>query len=137
MIWASGVVSLLAIAVGLPALALPLPVDRLDERPNQELQNAPTEAERELPTEGRVNAPDGELDTWAEEPLDIPEEVVRTEIILEARSPVDGAPLTAAEYVELMAELETRGYPPEVNSELQQLIFLLRARKLLRTFTPF
>ena len=67
---------------------------------------------------------------------EVPEEVARTEIILEGRSPVDGAPLTAAEYAELQAELEEREYPPELSSELQQLIFLLRIRKLVRTFTP-
>ncbi|MGF1513132.1 MAG: hypothetical protein ACFB5Z_05475 [Elainellaceae cyanobacterium] len=70
-------------------------------------------------------------------PEDVPEEVARTEIILEARSPVNGEPLTAVEYAELQAELAEREYPPEVSSEFQQLIFLLRARKLLRTFTPF
>ena len=69
-------------------------------------------------------------------PEDLPEEVARTEIILEARSPVDGEPLTAAEYAELRIELGEREYPPELNSELQQLIFLLRVRKLIRTFTP-
>ncbi len=70
-------------------------------------------------------------------PEDLPEEVARTEIIIEARSPVDGEPLTAVEYVELQAELAEREYPAEVSSELQQLIFLLRVRRLIRTFTPF
>jgi len=31
-------------------------------------------------------------------PEDLPEEILRTEIITEARSPIDGQPLTAAEY---------------------------------------
>ncbi|MGF1536327.1 MAG: hypothetical protein ACFB4J_07570 [Elainellaceae cyanobacterium] len=69
-------------------------------------------------------------------PEDVPEEVARTEIILEARSPVDGEPLTAVEYAELLAELAEREYPPEVSSELQDLLFQLRVLKLLRTFTP-
>ena len=34
---------------------------------------------------------------------DLPEEVLRTEIILEGRSPLDGEALTATEYTELMA----------------------------------
>ncbi|MEO0405952.1 MAG: hypothetical protein AAF289_01245 [Cyanobacteria bacterium P01_A01_bin.135] len=69
-------------------------------------------------------------------PEEVPEEVARTEIILGARSPVDGEPLTAAEYAELRSELEEREYPPEVSSEIQQLIFLLRLRKLIRIITP-
>ena len=36
-------------------------------------------------------------------PEDTPEEVLRTEIFLTARSPVDGKPLTAAEYAQLQA----------------------------------
>ena len=37
---------------------------------------------------------------------DIPEEVLRTEIILEGRSPINGKPLSAAEYEQLQAELQ-------------------------------
>ncbi|MEB3359892.1 MAG: hypothetical protein VKK04_24415 [Synechococcales bacterium] len=70
-------------------------------------------------------------------PEDIPEEVARAEIILEARSPVDGEALTAAEYALLEAELAESEYPPTLSSDLQQLIFLLRVRKLLNTFIPF
>ncbi|MGF1498295.1 MAG: hypothetical protein ACFB8W_15955 [Elainellaceae cyanobacterium] len=70
-------------------------------------------------------------------PDEIPEEVARAEIILEARSPLDGEPLTAAEYALLQAELAEPEYPPTLSSDLQQLIFLLRIRKLLNTFIPF
>ncbi|MEB3232125.1 MAG: hypothetical protein VKJ64_14040 [Leptolyngbyaceae bacterium] len=70
-------------------------------------------------------------------PEDTPEEVLRTEIILEARSPLDGEPLTASEYVELQAELAEAAYPPSINSETQQLIFLLRIRKVLNIVLPF
>ncbi len=68
---------------------------------------------------------------------DIPEEVLRTEIILEARSPVDGKPLTAAEYSELQAQLQTRSAPPKLNPQVRDTIFLLRLRRTLRTFFPF
>lgn len=44
-------------------------------------------------------------------PEDIPEEILRTEIILEGRSPLDGKPLSAAEYAELEARLAQRAYP--------------------------
>ena len=69
-------------------------------------------------------------------PEDIPEEVLRMEIITEGRSPLDGEPLTAAEYAQIKAELGESPYPPELNSKLQQLIFLLKVRKMLKTFVP-
>jgi hypothetical protein len=70
-------------------------------------------------------------------PEDVPEEVLRTEIIIEARSPIDGNPLTAAEYAQLKAELSEPSTPPELNPKIRQLIFLLRLRQLFRTVTPF
>jgi hypothetical protein len=70
-------------------------------------------------------------------PEDIPEEIMRTEIILEARSPVDGQPLSAAEYAQLQAQLAQSPYPQQLNSEIRQLIFLLEIRKLFKTVTPF
>jgi hypothetical protein len=70
-------------------------------------------------------------------PEDIPEEILRTEIILEARSPVDGQPLSAAEYAQLQAQLAQSPYPQQLNSEIRQLIFLLEIRKLFKTVTPF
>lgn len=73
-------------------------------------------------------------------PEDPPEEVLRTEIITEARSPIDGKPLTAAEYAQLQAELQQA--PPArpetlVSPETRQLIGLLRLRKFIRTVFPF
>ncbi|HCF27981.1 MAG TPA: glutathione S-transferase [Cyanobacteria bacterium UBA11049] len=68
---------------------------------------------------------------------DIPEEVLRTEIILEARSPVDGKPLSAAQYAELQAQLQTRSAPAKLNPQVRDTIFLLRLRRTLRTFFPF
>ena len=70
-------------------------------------------------------------------PEDVPEEVLRTEIILEGRSPVDGKPLSAAEYEELKAQLAQTRFRPEVNSDIQQLIFLLQLRKFFKTIIPF
>lgn len=69
-------------------------------------------------------------------PEDTPEEILRTEIILEARSPIDGKPLTAAEYAELEAKLAQRSTPPGIAPEIQHTIFLLRILKLIRTITP-
>lgn len=68
---------------------------------------------------------------------DTPEEILRTEIILEGRSPVDGEPLSAAEYEELQAELAQTTLDPKIASDLQQLIFLLQIRKFVKTIIPF
>ena len=68
---------------------------------------------------------------------DVPEEILRTEIILEGRSPVNGEPLSAAEYEELQAELAQTTLDPKIASDLQQLIFLLQIRKFVKTIIPF
>lgn len=69
---------------------------------------------------------------------DTPEEILRTEIIIEARSPIDGKPLTAAEYAELQAQLRTAPpQRPEVAPVLRKQIGLLRLRKFIKTFFPF
>ncbi len=47
-------------------------------------------------------------------PEDIPEEVLRAEIITSARSPLDNQPLTAAEYALLEEQLATSIYPPKL-----------------------
>lgn len=68
---------------------------------------------------------------------DTPEEVLRTEIITEARSPLDGKSLTAAEYAELQAQLQARNVTPPLNPKLKQNVSLLRLRQLIRTVLPF
>jgi hypothetical protein len=71
-------------------------------------------------------------------PSDPPEEVLRTEIIGEARSAIDGKLLTAQQYAELQAEIEAANQPEAVVPEKgRQLVGLLRLRKLLKTFLPF
>lgn len=73
-------------------------------------------------------------------PEDLPEEVARTEIITEARSPIDNTPLTAAEYAELQAQL--RQGPPadprdQVSPRLRRTVGLLRLRRFIKTVFPF
>ena len=68
---------------------------------------------------------------------DIPEEILRTEIIIEARSPIDGKLLSAAEYAQLQAQLKTRPYPPKLSPTVRETVFLLRLRKILKTLFPF
>ncbi len=68
---------------------------------------------------------------------DIPEEILRTEIILEGRSLVNGKPLSAAEYESQKAQLAQTPFNPELNSDIQQIIFLLQIRKFIKTVIPF
>ncbi len=68
---------------------------------------------------------------------EVPEEVLRTEIILEGRSPIDGKPLSANEYEELQAQLAQSRFSPQIDPEIRQLIFLLQIRKLIKTIIPF
>lgn len=69
-------------------------------------------------------------------PEDTPEEILRTEIIIEARSPIDGIPLTAAEYAQLQEQLQNSP-PPKLDPKIRQTIYLLRLRKTLLQFFPF
>ncbi|MBD2606118.1 hypothetical protein H6G81_16690 [Scytonema hofmannii FACHB-248] len=69
-------------------------------------------------------------------PEDTPEEILRTEIIIEARSPVDGKSLTATEYAELLTQLQTSP-PPKLTTKIRQQVFLLRIRKALLQVFPF
>ncbi|MCC5636076.1 hypothetical protein LC593_09440 [Nostoc sp. CHAB 5844] len=69
-------------------------------------------------------------------PEDIPEEILRTEIIIDARSPIDGKPVSAAKYAELQAQLQ-KVPPPKLNAKLRQTVFLLRIRKALLQLFPF
>lgn len=70
-------------------------------------------------------------------PEDIPEEILRTEIILEGRSPIDGRPLSAREYEELKQDLSQRNNGPKISSDVKERIFLLQLRKALKTIIPF
>ena len=69
-------------------------------------------------------------------PEDTPEEVLRTEIIMAARSPVDGKSLSAAEYAELQAQLQARPVP-KLTPRIRDQVFLLRLRKTLLQLFPF
>ncbi len=70
-------------------------------------------------------------------PEDTPEEILRTKIILEARSRIDGQPLTPAEYALLQADLAESPYPPQLSPQVQHAIFLLQIRQMLQILTPF
>ncbi len=70
-------------------------------------------------------------------PHDIPEEVLRTEIITEARSPLTGESISAADYAALQDQLRDPNTEPVVNPDLAQLIQLLQLRRTLRPILPF
>ncbi len=72
-------------------------------------------------------SPDGE---------DIPEEILRTEIIIDARSPLDNTPLSAQEYAKLQKELRESKFSPVLNKELRHDIYLLNLIKMLRIINP-
>jgi len=71
-------------------------------------------------------------------PNDTPEEVLRTEVLTEARSPLNGESLSAAEYAELQVALRsTEAVQPKVSPKIRRLITLLRLRKGIRRIFPF
>jgi len=70
-------------------------------------------------------------------PEDTPEEILRNRPNFAARSPIDGQPLSAAEYARLQAELQARQEEPPLSPEVQQTIFLLRVLRAVRVLTPF
>lgn len=70
-------------------------------------------------------------------PEEIPEEILRTRIILEARSPLDGKPISAAEYAQLHEQLQDVNDIGRVDSDLAQLIFLLQIRRVVKPILPF
>jgi hypothetical protein len=70
--------------------------------------------------------------------LEIPEEILRTEIITEARSPIDGQPLSAAEFAELVVQIQARNEREAAetiadNPKFKELFFLIRLRSFLRS----
>lgn len=70
-------------------------------------------------------------------PEEIPEEILRAEADLAARSPFDNRPLSPSEYEQLRALQQDRRRDPEVAPEVEQLIFLLKLRQGLRSILPF
>jgi hypothetical protein len=69
---------------------------------------------------------------------DIPEEILRAEIITEARSPIDGRALSATEFAELVVETKQQLDRSSAelgagSSKIKETIFLLRLRSFLRS----
>jgi hypothetical protein len=71
-------------------------------------------------------------------PIDLPEEVLRAEIITEARSPIDGRALSASEFIELAIDTEQQLSRASAagairNPKLKETLLLLRLRGFLRS----
>ena len=84
------------------------------------------------------------VESWASVALalppveDIPEEVLRTQIILDARSPIDGRPMTPADYAELQNKLNAPiEQPVELSGKLVNTVRLLKLRKFVKKYLPF
>lgn len=70
-------------------------------------------------------------------PDDIPEEVLRTEIVLEGRSPQTNQALSPQEYVELQQAMrESLTTATELPPQVRQIVAILKFRKGLRLLIP-
>ncbi len=81
--------------------------------------------------------PTADIDFAVPAPDEIPEEILRTEIITAARSPLTGEPLSAAEYAQLLETLEAPAGDALVNEQIRYLVFLLQIRRSIRPIIPF
>lgn len=71
-------------------------------------------------------------------PEDTPEEILRTEIGLEGRSPFTGQPLSAADYAQLQAQLEEQlRTTPLAPVQFREIVFQLSILRGLRLILPF
>ncbi len=68
---------------------------------------------------------------------DLPEEVLRSEILLDGRSPFDGKRVTATEYAELQQEIEqANAVEPQIAPKIRRLVGMLKFRKLIKRILP-
>ncbi len=68
---------------------------------------------------------------------DLPEEVLRSEILLDGRSSLTGERLSATEYAEMQSEIEqANAVEPQVASKLRNLVGLVKLRKFIKTVLP-
>ncbi len=87
-----------------------------------------------LPTAAIASPPP---ETSGEVSPEIPEEVLRTELILEGRSPLDGSLLSPEDYAALEQQLtQPQNGPLPVSSELRSLVFQLKLLDLLKRVLP-
>lgn len=69
---------------------------------------------------------------------DVPEEILRTQIVLDARSPIDGKPMTPAEYAAFQTQQQTPYEPPaQLSPQVRGVVGTLRIRRFIKRFLPF
>ncbi len=127
----------LAIAIAFASLGL-MGIAKSSSAQNEIQSELQGKLQGELQSDLQI-IPDDQLRNLAvPEPDDIPEELLRTEIITEARSPLTGEPLSAAEYAQLLESIQnTPADGSLISSEIRQLIQLLQIRRTLRPVLPF
>jgi hypothetical protein len=70
-------------------------------------------------------------------PTDVPEEVLRTEVIVEARDR-SGQPIGPGAYAQLQQAIDRRNQDnPQVAEELQSLLLQLRLLSVIKSVIPF
>lgn len=68
---------------------------------------------------------------------DLPEEVLRSEILLDGRSPLDGKRLTATQYAELQQEIEKANeVEPQITLKIRRLVGMIKLRKFIKQILP-
>ena len=70
-------------------------------------------------------------------PDEVPEEVLRTEVIVEARSPLTGEPMSPADYATLQEQLRDPNTDSTLNADLVNLVRLLQLRRIFKPILPF
>jgi hypothetical protein len=69
---------------------------------------------------------------------DLPEEILRQEIIVEARSPLNNQPIAPADYAHLQQQLsQTEGDASAVSPDVKSLVFQLKLLNLIKSVLPF
>ena len=68
---------------------------------------------------------------------EVPEEILRTEIITGARSPLTGEPVSADEYARLQDQLEAPAGGNLASEDIRYIVFLLQVRRAIKPIIPF
>jgi hypothetical protein len=70
-------------------------------------------------------------------PQDVPEEVLRTQVIVEARDR-SGQPIAPGAYAQLQQAIDRRNQDnPQISEELQSLLLQLRLLSVIKSVIPF
>ncbi len=131
----------LAVAIALAGLGLTgiaQSSSAQNELPSEPASELPSELPSELSSDLQILTAERLQNLAVQAADDIPEELLRTEIITEARSPLTGEPISAAEYAQLLESIEnTPADGSLISSNIRNLILLLQFRRTLKPILPF